>query len=80
MRLGKFDYVEVSVHELVDKFKFVKNVIYAVENYDFNYVLAADTGNYYICDCYPCTRQGEILEGYEYPIPIHSENLKTYIF
>lgn len=80
MKVGKFDYVEVLVHDLVDKFKFVKNVIYAVENYDFKYVIPTETVNSYVCGCYPCNRQGEILEGYKYPVLINSENLKNYIF
>ena len=65
---------------LVDTFRFVEGVIYKVKNYyDFEYVISNNTGNYYICDCFPCNENGEILEGYICPIPINYENIEYYI-
>ena len=73
---SRFDLVVVDVATLIKVFDFVETVIYEVTGYDFSYVKAADTGNYTICDCFPCTEDGEVLDGYEYPIPIERENLE----
>jgi hypothetical protein len=73
--VSRFDLVVVDVTTLIKVFDFVETVIYKVKDCDFEYVKAADTGNYTVCDCFPCTEDGEILEGYEYPIPIERENL-----
>jgi hypothetical protein len=73
--VSRFDLVVVDVATLIKVFDFVETVIYKVKDYNFEYVKAADTGNYSICDCFPCNKYGEILKGYEYPIPIERENL-----
>lgn len=65
----------VETSTLIKVFDFVETVIYKVEGYDFDYVKSADTGNYIICDCYPCDGLGNILEGYEYPIPIERDSI-----
>lgn len=71
----KSDLILVDAERLVKKFTFVSGTVYKVVDFDFKYVLATDTGDYHICDCFPCNKKGEILKGYEYPVPIHKDNL-----
>lgn len=75
--VSRFDLVVVDVATLIKVFDFVETVVYKVKNYeDFEYVVAEDTCNHKLCDCFPCTEEGKVLEGYEYPVLIDRENLE----
>lgn len=76
----KLDLVSVDAESLVSKFVFVEGVVYKVDGYGFNYVLATHTTDSYVCDCFPCTKKGNVLKGYEYPIPIMKDTLLGAVF
>lgn len=62
--------------------RFVKGKIYkAVQAYDpeapkFSYYKPHYTGDYEICDCWVCDKNGRIHPGYNVcPVPVHYSNL-----
>lgn len=55
---------------------FNKNIIYRVrKDNDFEFCFPVSTGNYLIGNCYPCDKNGKILEGYNAPIPLLFDEL-----
>lgn len=74
--IKKTDYICIEAGELANELNFVAGVVYVTKpGHQFQYVMPEYTGDYWICDCVPCDRNGNPLDGYVVGVPVYAEDI-----
>jgi hypothetical protein len=79
--LKKTDTVALLAEQAVEHLSFVAGVLYKCKAHArFQYVIPVNTGDFFVCNCIPCDKNGNPVKGYESGVPVWNSDLSEPIF